>query len=129
MNLERGETGFMKKLKKGDAVKVLGEGVIRVILDIQYEFDRYQLDGVSGWQYGIDNLSKPVKRFVITEVTNICDCCGCDTDEYSNNYAVTTNYEFSGHESGLVLCGYCLDMLGREIQRRRKSQTKGDDDK
>jgi hypothetical protein len=110
------------KIKKGDTVKILGQEVTGTILDIQYEFDRYQLEGVSGWQYGIDNLSKSVKRFVITEVTNKCDCCGCDTDEYSNNYAVTTNCEFSGHESGLVLCSYCLDMLGREIQNYRDKE-------
>jgi hypothetical protein len=110
------------KIKKGDTVNVLGRGVIGVVIDIQYEFNRYQLEGVSGWQYGIDNLSKLEKRFVITEVTNKCDCCGCETDKYSSNYAVTTNWEFSNPEIGLVLCGYCLDMLGREIQNYRDKE-------
>jgi hypothetical protein len=46
------------KLKVDDIVIVPSSQIIGKITDIQYAFDRYQLSGVSGWQYGVDELVK-----------------------------------------------------------------------
>lgn len=44
-----------KPIKRGDSVK-LPNGEIHEITSIQHVHNRYQLLGVSGWQYGIDSL-------------------------------------------------------------------------
>ncbi|MEC0241997.1 hypothetical protein P4H66_19525 [Paenibacillus dokdonensis] len=42
-------------IKRGNSVR-LTDGTIHEISSIQHVHDRYQLVGVSGWQYGIDQL-------------------------------------------------------------------------
>lgn len=44
------------QIKAGDKVTVRTTGSNGRITDIQYEFDRYQLKGISGWQYGLHNI-------------------------------------------------------------------------
>lgn len=44
-------------IKKRDIVKI-STGGYGIIIDIQYEFNRYQLLGVSNWQLGIENIEK-----------------------------------------------------------------------
>lgn len=43
------------KLKRGCPV-IMPSGLVTELTDIQYEHNRYQIEGVSGWQYGIENL-------------------------------------------------------------------------
>lgn len=45
----------VRKIKCGDSV-ILPDNTIHEISSIQAAHDRYQLMGVSGWQYGIDSL-------------------------------------------------------------------------
>ncbi len=42
----------------GDKVKEISTGRVGELIDIQYEFDRYQLTGTSGWRYSISNLNR-----------------------------------------------------------------------
>jgi hypothetical protein len=56
------------KIKKNDTVKVSSSGKIGIITSIQYEFNRYQLMRVSGWQYGIDELSVVTVESLITTI-------------------------------------------------------------
>ncbi|OMD85674.1 hypothetical protein BSK49_19350 [Paenibacillus odorifer] len=44
-----------RELKRGDPV-IMPSGLVTELTDIQYEHNRYQLEGLSGWQYGIENL-------------------------------------------------------------------------
>ncbi|MBY0011481.1 hypothetical protein [Paenibacillus typhae] len=44
-----------RKYKAGDPV-MMPSGLVTEITDIQYEHNRYQIAGVSGWQYGIEHL-------------------------------------------------------------------------
>jgi hypothetical protein len=44
------------KLKKGDKVGETFTGIVGILADIQYEFDRYQFEHISGWRYGIENI-------------------------------------------------------------------------
>lgn len=44
------------KLTPGDKVKVKLTGLEGILIDIQYEHDRYQLKDTSGWMYGISDL-------------------------------------------------------------------------
>jgi hypothetical protein len=44
------------RIKNGDAVLVKSKNRIGIIIDIQFAFDRYQLQGVSDWQYGVADL-------------------------------------------------------------------------
>ncbi|MGG4145677.1 hypothetical protein ABEW34_21505 [Paenibacillus algorifonticola] len=44
-------------ISNGDTV-ILPNGTDAVIIQIQYIHNRYQLRGVSGWAYGIDQLKK-----------------------------------------------------------------------
>ncbi|HEY2492701.1 MAG TPA: hypothetical protein VGI33_07315 [Paenibacillus sp.] len=44
-----------QKLKRGCPV-IMPSGLVTELTDIQYEHNRYQLEGLSGWQYGIENL-------------------------------------------------------------------------
>ncbi|WP_088832707.1 hypothetical protein [Paenibacillus tyrfis] len=45
------------EIKRGDPVRIVKTIYKGVIADIQYVHNRYQLRGVSGWQYGIDRLA------------------------------------------------------------------------
>ena len=45
-------------IKVTDKVKIKSEDTYGIISDIQHEHNRYQLIGVSGWQYNIGNLKK-----------------------------------------------------------------------
>lgn len=47
-----------KQLKNGDLVCVKRTLHVGKLIDIQYVHDRYQLHNISGWQYGIDGISK-----------------------------------------------------------------------
>lgn len=46
------------KLKKGDQVRQKLTQLEGELIDIQYEFDRYQLKNMSGWLYGIYDLEQ-----------------------------------------------------------------------
>ncbi|ASA25401.1 hypothetical protein [Paenibacillus donghaensis] len=50
-------TQTTKRFKAGSSV-MLPSGVIQEISDIQYVHNRYQLKGISGWRYGIDQLRR-----------------------------------------------------------------------
>lgn len=45
------------EIKRGDPVRIVETISKGEIADIQYVHNRYQLRGVSGWQYGIDRLA------------------------------------------------------------------------
>jgi hypothetical protein len=45
-----------KRLKRGAIVKVKSTGRIAILGAVQEVHDRYQLQSVSGWQYGVDDL-------------------------------------------------------------------------
>lgn len=47
-----------EKMKIGDSEVTISTGTEDKIIDIQYEHNRYQLKGISNWQYGIENISK-----------------------------------------------------------------------
>lgn len=46
-----------KQLLPGDTVCIHGSRANQKLIDIQYAHNRYQLKGISGWQYGIDRLA------------------------------------------------------------------------
>jgi HD superfamily phosphohydrolase len=58
----------MTEIKNHDAVKVKSTGKISRIIDISYAFNRYQIEGVSGWQYGIKDLEKQTTDSLITTI-------------------------------------------------------------
>jgi hypothetical protein len=49
---------MLKDIKKDDVVKVCKSGSIGIVTSIQYEFDRYELQNLENWQYGIKDLKK-----------------------------------------------------------------------
>lgn len=56
--IERGHFDPAEEIKIPDVVVIKETGVKGIIVDIQYEHNRYQLAGVSGWQYGIERIRK-----------------------------------------------------------------------
>lgn len=45
------------EIKKGDVVTIQGHRGKQTVTDIQYVHNRYQLEGISGWQYGTERLT------------------------------------------------------------------------
>ncbi|MFF2532390.1 hypothetical protein ACFVS2_26110 [Brevibacillus sp. NPDC058079] len=58
------KNGLQKGLKPGDKVITLETGKQWTLTDIQYEHNRYQVEGISGWIYGIDNLQYALDYWV-----------------------------------------------------------------
>jgi hypothetical protein len=59
---------MMTQIRNHDVVKVKSTNKISRIIDIHYAFDRYQIKGVSGWQYGIQDLEKLDTDSLITTI-------------------------------------------------------------
>jgi|GEM_PF-6144698 hypothetical protein len=55
------------KINKGDVVKVAPSGTYGIIVSIQEVHNRFQLYGVSGWQYGLDKLEKSAATDLLEE--------------------------------------------------------------
>lgn len=72
-----------KKIKTGDIV-IDSMGQRRKVIDIQYEHNRYQLSGTSGWLYGIERLYKEVEFKPLCYNCNhgMIYCGECDPEEY-----------------------------------------------
>lgn len=47
-----------QEIKIGETVRIPGVETGHKVTDIQYVHDRFQLEGVSGWLYGIDRLQR-----------------------------------------------------------------------
>lgn len=58
----------MTEIRNHDVVKVKSTNAIGRIIDIHYALDRYQIKGVSGWQYGIQDIEKLNTEHLITTI-------------------------------------------------------------
>lgn len=78
-----GQENLISKIKTGDIV-IDSMGQRRKVIDIQYEHNRYQLSGTSGWLYGIERLYKEVEFKPLCYNCNhgMIYCGECDPEEY-----------------------------------------------